>query len=56
MRPMASRSRPQRRPWWHDWWPGRRAEALLIALLIHGLMAVTLAVAYRAYLAGLTAR
>jgi hypothetical protein len=53
---MASRSRPQRRPWWHDWRPGRRAEALLIALLIHGLMALTLAVGYRAYLAGLAAR
>ena len=42
-------------PWWHDWRPGRRAEALVIALLIQGLTALTLAVGYRAYLAGLAA-
>jgi MFS family permease len=30
-------------------------EAMVIGLLIHGLMALTLVVAYRAYLAGLTA-
>jgi hypothetical protein len=51
----ASYRRDRSRPWWHDWRPGRRAEALVITLLIQGLMALTLVVAYRAYLAGLAA-
>jgi hypothetical protein len=50
----ASRSR-RRRPWWDGWRPGRRAEALVIALLIHGLMALSLAAGYRFYVAGLAA-
>jgi hypothetical protein len=52
---MAERARRGVRP---DWWrarPGHRAETLGIALMIHLLMVVTLAVGYRVYLAGLAA-
>lgn len=51
----AIRPRVRGGPWWIDWRPGRRVEALVVALLIEGLTALTLAVGYRAYLAGLAA-
>lgn len=52
---MADRARRyDRPPWWRER-PGHRAETLGIGLLIHLLMAVTLAVGYRVYLAGLVA-
>lgn len=51
-KPSSRRSLP---PWWQTWRPGRRAEALVIALIILGLTLLTLTAAYHAYQAGLAA-